>query len=137
MSKSLVSRIAGRLNRDWQKLIHLFLKYPLCCVCGARVPQNYVDVLWPALIESWELNPEEVRNINDREGRFCSACRNTKRCQQLASVIRDMVTQLTGAQGNTLLEVISDNRSHQLRIAEINEVGRLHKFLSGHPQLFY
>jgi SAM-dependent methyltransferase len=98
-----------------------------CLVCGAgRLCE--VEVLSPALIEAWELAPDEVAYVNAQQGRHCADCRSTLRCMALAQAI----LRFHGASGNFAQFARSD-AAQRLRVLEINEAGGLSAYLARLP----
>lgn len=57
-----------------------------CSVCDSS--QFYhSNVLWPALIQTWQLKADEVAYINRQQGTKCAKCRNSLRSLALARAI--------------------------------------------------
>lgn len=96
-----------------------------CPICGGR-EFSLNNVLWPSLIEAWELLPAEVEYINRQQGMCCAKCGNNLRAMALASAIRSSL----GFQGS--LECFC-NSSAPMRILEINHAGNLTIFLKQLP----
>jgi SAM-dependent methyltransferase len=99
-----------------------------CLVCGAN-SLHEVDVLSPALIESWELAPAEVEYVNAQQGRHCSVCRSTLRCMALAQAI----LHFYDAAGN-FAEFARSEAARRLSILEINEAGGVSAYLARLPR---
>ena len=98
-----------------------------CLVCGAKNLRD-VEVLSPALIETWELAPAEVDYVNAQQGRHCADCRSTLRCMALAQAI----LRFCGA-NETFAEFAEHGAAQRLRILEINEAGGVSAYLSRLP----
>lgn len=96
-----------------QKNIH-------CKVCGGKdFSEN--PVLWPELIDSWQLSVDEVSYINRQQGHFCIKCNNNLRAQGLAvAILREFEFQ------GTLTDFCSPE--NQLSVLEINKAGNLTSF---------
>jgi SAM-dependent methyltransferase len=61
---------------------------PPCSICGGNA-FGVGKVLWPALIDEWELLPEEVDYIDRQQGDHCLSCRASLRVMALGQAIRD------------------------------------------------
>jgi SAM-dependent methyltransferase len=61
---------------------------PPCSICGGSA-FGVVKVLWSALIDEWELLPEEVEYIDRQQGTHCLRCRANLRIMVLGQAIRD------------------------------------------------
>lgn len=99
-----------------------------CSICGGRGFSRNA-VLWPELIEEWELSPEEADYINRQQGENCLSCGANLRSVVLASAL-SAALETTGP----LREAIGSVKS---TILEINEAGTLHGFLSTAPNATY
>lgn len=88
-----------------------------CCVCGQNAFKAH-DVLWPELINSWQLSAEEVGYINRQQGFHCSACMNNLRAMALAKAILK-----TYRFDGTLIDFCNKNCSQS--VLEINRAGNL------------
>lgn len=98
-----------------------------CLVCGAGELHD-VDVLSAALIETWQLAPDEVAYVNRQQGRHCARCRSTLRCMALAKAI------LNYSNGSgTFAEFVRSDAAQRLRVLEINEAGGVSAFLAQLP----
>jgi SAM-dependent methyltransferase len=105
-----------------------------CAVCGAA-DFAYGPVLWPSLIDEWELAPGEVDYINLQQGLHCRVCGSNLRSMVLAlSLCRAL------GHGGTLDGYLASPPSHSLRVLEINEAGMLTNRLArlpGHTLVVY
>ncbi len=108
-----------------------------CAVCGIATRQRQVRVLWPALIEAWELSPAEADWVDEWEGRQCRWCGANRRSQHLADTICHAARGWLGSAARSLRALCRDPRMRQLSIAEINSAGSLHRYLRRCPQLRY
>lgn len=98
-----------------------------CAVCGA-CEFSYQAVLWPELIEEWELLPEEVAYINRQQGLQCTRCGNNLRSIALA----DAIVKAYEFDG-FLCDFIQSAKSRSIKILEINEAGGLTPTLAQLP----
>jgi SAM-dependent methyltransferase len=96
-----------------------------CPVCGGEEFLMH-SVLWPALIEAWQLAENEVEYVNRQQGFFCQKCGNNLRALGLAKAI--LHTYLVH---RTLVEFC--NSSTELCVLEINKAGNLTQFLQKLP----
>ncbi|MES2374297.1 MAG: methyltransferase domain-containing protein [Bacteroidota bacterium] len=108
-----------------------------CLACGFKGRKRRLNVLWPDLINEWELSPEWVAWVNDREGTHCVNCGCSERTNQLAGVILSYFDQLAGIKSTSLQNAFDEKAVQALTIAEINSAGTIHKFLARSPNLFY
>jgi SAM-dependent methyltransferase len=98
-----------------------------CPVCGASEFRNS-KVLWPELIEDWELSAEEAGYIDRQQGFSCEACGNNLRSMVLAKAILSRLGET-----KPLMTVARRFRYRNLRILEINEAGNLTPLLKVFP----
>jgi hypothetical protein len=59
----------------------------ICSVCGNGTFQDR-RILWPALIEEWEISPEEAAYIDRQQGTSCTQCGANLRGVALALQLR-------------------------------------------------
>lgn len=105
-----------------------------CPVCG-RTRFRSVPVLWPELVERWELSPAEAASIDRQQGLLCEGCGNNLRSMALAAAI----LSASGVRG-PLAEAVERAPLAGLRILEINPAGGLTSTLDrvpGHRMLEY
>jgi len=101
----------------------------VCPVCGGG--QFTKDpVLWPELIQQWELSPEEVAYINLQQGFCCAGCGNNLRTMTLAAA----VTRAFGFAGSFKDFCRKDPSIRQLTVIEINPAKNLSAFLQVLPK---
>jgi SAM-dependent methyltransferase len=98
-----------------------------CNVCGHNV-FVHEDVLWPELIDAWELSPAEAAYINIQQGTRCERCGVNVRSQALA---KGFIAAL-GTSG-LLQDVVNSSTVSDRRVLEINEAGTLSPWLSKLP----
>lgn len=108
-----------------------------CQACGFQGRFNSGRVLWPALIEEWELEPEWVNWFDLREGQSCPNCYSSLRAGQLSDAIIEGLSDTPNTNGMSLREVFGQKRIQILNIAEINSAGTLHPFLAKCANLRY
>jgi SAM-dependent methyltransferase len=98
-----------------------------CSVCGGETFVN-TPVLWPALINEWQLDPTEVDYIDRQQGERCAACGSNLRSIALANSLR-------AAFGTTqwLQRFCASSDAEPLKVLEINEAGDLHGVLRTLP----
>lgn len=108
-----------------------------CSTCGFAGRPLHRNVLWPELVESWELPPDWARWMDEREGSRCAWCGSSLRSGQLAGAIVTAVNARAGSSALTLSTLFHDARARSLKIAEINSAGNLHRYLKRCPGLTY
>jgi SAM-dependent methyltransferase len=99
----------------------------VCQVCG-HVAFRHDDVLWPDLIQAWQLSPEEAAYVNIQQGTRCERCGANVRSQALA---RALLLTIGGT--GTLEAFVESSTGLASRILEINEAGALTPWLSRLP----
>ena len=99
----------------------------ICQLCG-HTGFVHADVLWPELIDAWQLTPDESAYINIQQGTSCERCAANVRSQALA---RALLTSLGAA--TSLADVLETSPPPAYRILEINEAGALTPWLSKFP----
>lgn len=108
-----------------------------CKACGFQGLFLNGRVLWPELIEEWELTPEWVNWFDLREGHSCPKCGSSLRAGQLSEAIIEGISSITAVTGKSLRAVFNQKPVQALCIAEINSAGTLHQFLATCPNLRY
>jgi SAM-dependent methyltransferase len=92
-------------------------------------------VLWPDLIDAWELSAEETRYIDVQQGTHCRSCGSNIRSIALARAIMRFCNF-----DGTLTGFVEAGAAPDLRLLEINEAGTLHpilRLLPGHQLVSY
>jgi SAM-dependent methyltransferase len=99
-----------------------------CHVCGNDAFRPAQAVLWPGLIEAWQLSADEVTYINRQQGELCSGCGANLRSSALAGAI-------LGARGavGTLSDFVDLPAARDIALLEINEAGTLTPMLRRLP----
>ena len=98
-----------------------------CPVCGGQ-KFSYREVLWPELVNDWQLSSFEVDYINRQQGVCCVGCGNNLRSMALADAI------LFGyGYSGTLVEFVATDFAKKIKVLEINEAGGLTAVLSRLP----
>jgi SAM-dependent methyltransferase len=100
-----------------------------CPVCGHDDFMNQ-PVLWPELIEQWNLSPDEVDYINLQQGFCCTNCKNNLRAMTLAAA---MINAFDFA-GSFKDFCLNHPGIRQLIVIEINPAGNLSPFLQVLPK---
>lgn len=95
-----------------------------CQICG-HDEFVHADVLWPDLVRTWELEPDEVEYINVQQGTRCARCGGNVRSQALARALL-----MVAGRSGTLESYVAEIAGTRLRILEINEAGTLSPWLS-------
>lgn len=127
----------GLLRRDPGLWLLLRLRDPrdrrddgagTCTVCGQSV--RFVQNRWviPA-----DLAREWPDGFAARESQLCSSCGSSARVRGLAAVLLALYAE----QATCVADLVHEERFGALRIAEINTIGRMHAFLSGHAGLTF
>lgn len=62
------------------------LQAGVCTICGGK-EFSFEPVLWPGLIQEWELGEHEVDYINRQQGHACLGCGSSMRVRVLALAI--------------------------------------------------
>lgn len=91
---------------------------PYCPVCGGSEFSHHV-VLWPELIEAWQLSVSEVDYVNRQQGTHCTACGNNLRAMALAAAVMDAYDH----ENFTLAEFC--DVGNPLQVLEINRAANL------------
>jgi len=107
-----------------------------CPVCGGGEFSDR-EVLWPELIASWELSPDEAALINRQQGRCCRQCGSNLRSMTLAGALHACLSW-----NGTLQALVDSPLISGLHLLEINEAGSLSPYLrrcpnytfAGYPQ---
>ena len=99
------------------------------CLCCGVDHLTYSPVLWDALIQEWELNPDEVEYINRQQGVHCPVCTSNLRAMALAVALMSNF-RFSGIFSEFVMQPSIQN----LEILEVNEAGALNQFLSKLPK---
>ncbi len=103
-------------------------QHGLCSVCGSLT--RFVRNSWILPRELREAWPD---GFVDRESQLCCECGSSRRIRGLADVL--LAHYADGAA--SIAELVREPAFRELRIAEINAVGRMHPYLAGLPRLTY
>lgn len=102
-----------------------FMKLSLCPVCGGEQFAE-TPVLWPELVNAWQLSKRETAYVNRQQGFHCKQCLNNLRAMALAAaILREYRFQGTL---NQFCEV-----GGEMVVHEINRAGNLTPFLEKLP----
>ena len=99
----------------------------LCTVCGAA-EFSVRPVLWPQLIDQWQLSPAEVAYVNRQQGECCASCGANLRSIALSNALRAVAKT-----SHMLRDFLGSAEAAHLRILELNEAGTLNPVLSQMP----
>lgn len=103
-----------------------------CAVCGNNVSKwLYKTIIDDTLALSWQIDKDTRKKFNLRESQFCPKCKNSLRTREFAKVIMKKFH----SNKESFKQWIKNNSD--LKIAEINSVGRLHKYLKNSNNLYY
>ncbi len=94
-----------------------------CPICGGT-RFDYKNILWHELIDSWGLNSDEVKLIDNQQGMLCQKCGSNLRSMTLAGALNEHF-----AHTGTLVELCSSSKVAKVRLLEINEAGNLTPYL--------
>ena len=108
-----------------------------CAACNFSGKQKSKNVLWPDLINEWELDQQWVDWFNFREGTYCVNCNCCVRTHQLSVAILQVLNKKIGTNFSNLNLAFKDKNVQELKIAEINSLGNIHPFLAQSPNLWY
>jgi SAM-dependent methyltransferase len=99
-----------------------------CSLCGGGT-FSCMNVLWPALIEDWELQPAEVEYVNRQQGECCCQCGANLRVIALSNAIRS-------ALGTDLLlyEMVRQTWARRLRVLDLNGAAAISPVLAELPR---
>jgi len=95
----------------------------VCPICGG-IGVSEMDILWPELIEAWNLTLDEVLLINRQQGQCCLQCGSNLRSRTLAGAINECFSW-----PGTLRDLVNQPNTSQVRLLEINEAGNLSYYL--------
>ena len=98
-------------------------KLLICPCCGMR-KFYHQPVMWEALIQEWELSPDQVAYIERQQGLRCRKCKSNLRSMALAHAIL-----LTYNVDGLFKDFTNNPVAEELKILEINEAGDLNKYL--------
>ncbi|VTU20372.1 Methyltransferase domain protein [Variovorax sp. SRS16] len=90
-----------------------------CSVCGGQSFTAH-PVLWPALINEWQLSDVEAAYIDRQQGETCNGCGSNLRSISLS----DALLSYLGF-GGTLRQATQVAAAQALRLLELNEAGNL------------
>ena len=125
------ARRAREINTAWR------VGSPTCSHCGFVGSTLHCPAILPALAAEWELSPQWLAWMNDREGSRCAWCSSSRRTSQLASAIVSTLNTRLGTQASCLRTLVRERATQPLAIAEINSAGNLHRALRRWPGLRY
>lgn len=98
-----------------------------CWCCGSSRLQ-FSRVLWPALIEAWQLTKTEVDYIDRQQGLHCEDCGSNLRSMAIAYAIMRCYSY-----EGLFRDFVRNRKVRRLRILEVNSAGNLTRFLQNIP----
>src|SRR4030095_5272548 len=101
----------------------------VCPVCGHDEVVN-LSILWPELVEEWQLSPDGVAYTNVQQGVCCASCKNNLRAMTLAAAM----TQAFDFDGSLKDFCATHQGVRQLTVIEINQAKNLSSFLQALPK---
>lgn len=145
-------RIPGRLKRRivpwWNRAHHgvraagehlealAHRRYQQCEVCGRFGPMLYRRPIIPRRLEElWGLTPALAEAFARKESLACAHCGASLRVRRLARVVLE--TEAGDDPARTFADWARSPHARQLRIAEINRIEGLHRFLATLPGLAF
>ena len=99
------------------------------CSCCGHADLRLRRVLWPALIQEWELAPAEAAYIDRQQGLMCARCGSNLRTMALAHAL---LTHFDYA--GVFSDFVASPAAASLAVLEVNEAGMLTKFLKRLPR---
>jgi SAM-dependent methyltransferase len=96
-----------------------------------------MDILPPGLIDTWDLDQLWVQRFNERESAFCMWCASALRVRHMAATVVAHFNVSNEPLGRSFSALCDSPGFRELRIAEINACGQLHRFLLKCPNLAY
>jgi SAM-dependent methyltransferase len=106
-----------------------FISKTPCVCCGSRVRRTF-PTIWDKLSDDWELTPELRKQMDRRESTMCAFCRTNARAQGIGVALLDSLAANHGIRVRTIRELADTSLPADLKIAEINALPGLHKYLS-------
>ncbi len=132
-----VKEIKRMLFHSFEIINARFSGNEYCNACGFNGKRKYKNVLWTELISEWELDENWTGWFNEREGSYCVNCYSSLRTNQLAAALLKGFELLTGINERNLKDACRISKLNDLKIAEINSAGTIHKFLEKIQGLYY
>lgn len=98
------------------------------CTCCGSTEFAFHKILWPELVQEWQLSSSEVQYVDRQQGLTCQQCGSNLRTMALALAI----CRCYGYEG-LFTDFVNEPEYRRLRVLEINEAGGLTPFLSELP----
>jgi len=108
-----------------------------CPACGGLAVLVGGPVIWESLRSEWNLTKRWVDAFDEREGVKCVWCRCSLRSQQLSRALLGVSPELGLRRYLSVSGLVRDIGWSDLKVAEINSAGHLHRFLGNLPNLSY
>lgn len=121
--------------------VHSIMKFipsEQCCpVCSAALVVLMRPVMSDTLAREWNVNSEWVNYFNRREGEICLSCGGSIRGRMFALALLKWIGVSQGIVACGMKSLVRHPRVMELKIAEINSCGPLHKHLKKLKNLAY
>lgn len=93
-----------------------------CPVCGETglIQQT---ILWPELVQAWQLSEDEQQLIDRQQGEQCQACRSNLRSRTLAGAFCECLNW-----SGSLQALLKQSENPGLKLLELNEAGDCHHY---------
>src|SRR5262249_3554710 len=109
-----------------------------CVVCGNQSIFRFdPTIITPQLREAWGISERLVEAFNRKESMFCGSCGSSLRIKRLAAVLIQTFAEICGLSYKSFAELLENKYFRNLKIAEINACGALHRYLKDQPNLYY
>nr|MBF0223157.1 class I SAM-dependent methyltransferase [Desulfobulbaceae bacterium] len=118
--------------------ITLFGFEHLCSVCGEVFVPSYVsEAICDDLAADWGISVLQRRYFNYREGCSCKKCGATIRNINMGKALLEVVNLKFARNFQFVKDFVASQDLQDMKIAEINNCGILHTYLTKCPGLFY
>lgn len=98
-----------------------------CSVCGSNDFRGH-PVLWPKLVDEWQLSPSEAAYVDRQQGESCTVCGANLRSVALSNALRYAVGTT-----RTLDQFTLSPEAKTIQVLELNKAGTLNTFLARMP----
>lgn len=109
----------------------------LCPVCGNILSLHYSSPICNELAKDWNLTDQQRRFLDFREGCACTDCGSSIRRMNLTKVLLETINARYRENIQFLRDVANMQGIDRIKIAEINNCGNLHQYLTAFPALSY
>jgi len=108
-----------------------------CPVCAAVQVAIYRPVVSDSLVREWNINGEWLDYFNRREGEICLSCGGSIRGRQLSLALMKWLADSKGVIADSMESLVKHPGVMELKVAEINSCGAMHKKLKKLKGLAY